>query len=1493
MSEDNIWNKNLEEIYKQTEGDDSCGYYPVGSNDFWHSGIHLDEEYVYPIMDGEIIAYRQYDKLEEIPKLQSVASSEFKKYSDNEKLFYKTTKYGHFLKDNSYKDQISINFYLIKHTFLENKHFYSLYFNLCPDNVFFSKFNEKITSSFIDYKDEIGNIKLPFTKRWEFQYLFNSNKDISIKSLKNNPLVFPGSSFYSILSISLTDYFNDKININGFKLSPSTELKNLKKEYLNIKNFDVKSNTIKKLIKIDNKFLGEKDYKTINCSEITTPITLNGNMLQNNNIIISLVNSNISKTEDNPVFDKIFLLPIAEIEEKKDGDKTKPYSLRDSNIYKIRNDKTFTIENCPLELENVDLSNRIIDNTICLLSEKEYRKLNSNQKMKFNYHKADTNLIISESISEKIEDENIDSINSTDSPTPIYSESINQNGYVFVYLSNTSDEQKRKIKIFVNGEEYVPQLKEASLNEIKKILSNETIQIDNKINVYKVYTVSIYKDDTFKKEDSSYYSLINTAKKYVCCKYYLQETVKREYEIENNGVEIMNIDGRLTQNLPNSMLDNNKSLFLPLYDSNDYSKNEVVKIITTNNSVFMADIDKIENSDLNLSNIELPGDSNKYYSKVNKKQVKIKLSDRKDDTSQPIIKKSNQIEKCNIQINSSTILGYPMTETKYKVASGKERYFDVNLFLEKNFITKNEEQKGTDKNNYYFYSSYPKDTILYEKKDNPTKIFLPADTELNIDLKSFFTENKKIAYKMEISKLPVYVDPECVERNSIVEIKQCPDYINLSSKNSISISAAKSQYLVEQFYKTFSKAIQNREFTSCECTFNNNLRGIFIDYYNKGVRTSLDYIWVKADYLEKIVDKKLIISKQNFEITKIIENFQYYSEFPLSGGSYLKYCYIPMGTVCIYDSYQLTSFGMGFYKIGIRQFWVFIEKKYLSTQYYSFKKIPKRIILYNTSHTVTKDSKEDDLQCISKNFYSLLNEDKIKKLKLECYDEKTKNFIGVYLKPDIFRVVGIDTIPLSSWFWIMDKNLKYTLIYDLMAGVKLKENSTFNVYPQSTNPTYLYYDEVTFNDNKEISWISNEDEKDQFKNSYNCITLKNTESNKIYYIPKKNADNYRTSALNWPKFFTYIKGNNKKIDKEFDSLLNEMEFTDEEKQILESYNKEEKKNNKQYYIYKDYKTITKSIVDKFRTLSVTHLHELDNEPYNTFFANIGMDTLKNYYNNYTQKAEIVPKLIQKGIISGETCKNNLLTFVNPIYFMNHLKTAGMFEFNPYEGKTYQQLALTSDAIDFSKTHSKDSVVHNPGFAPYIPDATEANNTVNSYAKINAFFLQDMGGYLHEGIDFYGVRKKPSELKTVHTPIHSLITGVVIRMDDYDPNNYGKHIMISDGKDRIFLLGHLCDYADGIQVGSHITPKMIVGYVGNTGNCISNTPKSEGGGTHLHVSVYITQYAKEIVTMEPSNMSGAIEVKLHGVSNNGAASYSGHSCKEFAVVNPFNYNEKRT
>ena len=255
---------------------------------------------------------------------------------------------------------------------------------------------------------------------------------------------------------------------------------------------------------------------------------------------------------------------------------------------------------------------------------------------------------------------------------------------------------------------------------------------------------------------------------------------------------------------------------------------------------------------------------------------------------------------------------------------------------------------------------------------------------------------------------------------------------------------------------------------------------------------------------------------------------------------------------------------------------------------------------------------------------------------------------------------------------------------------------------------------------------------------------------------------------------------------------------------------------------------------------------------------------------------------------------NSFYFLCPPYFYNKMDELGLFEFNPYEGDYLFELKVYAKVKKYKNLEYDLSkkVQSNPGFAPYLGIGVYGANK-NGYSKINAFFLQDFDTYGHEGIDFYGLRKLPSDPIKDHTPIHSLINGIIVKLGDHKEKHYGLHIIISDANNRLFLLGHLCGYAEGIDVGTIVTPKTIVGYVGNTGNCKSDVPKKEGGGTHLHLTVYITDAAKKIANKKTKKqMEEAVNLLLEIKCNDGSFSYKSYSDSTISVVNPFDYSEKR-
>lgn len=158
------------ETYKRTIGDDIeytkkfSGYYPIGSGNLWHSGVHIEYgsgEIIYPIIPGgEVIAYRLEDKYQECPLPEELTVSQYdndythyaSKYDEiiDEGFRYYKLKQG--LTENDKTYSVSNNFILIKHQVLEDNLitpliFYSLYMNLAPVKEKSNNPNEVVHSS--------------------------------------------------------------------------------------------------------------------------------------------------------------------------------------------------------------------------------------------------------------------------------------------------------------------------------------------------------------------------------------------------------------------------------------------------------------------------------------------------------------------------------------------------------------------------------------------------------------------------------------------------------------------------------------------------------------------------------------------------------------------------------------------------------------------------------------------------------------------------------------------------------------------------------------------------------------------------------------------------------------------------------------------------------------------------------------------------------------------------------------------------------------------------------------------------------------------------------------------------------------------------------------------------------------------------------------------------------------------------------------------------
>lgn len=156
-----------EDCYGNNEGF-AGGFFPVGENNFWHNGIHLqarkganDEELpVKPLADGHLIACRITDDYILAPVPRSMTEDRFNKINDKNKakaLEYYKKKGKKYIIIDEYKDKVlddalkdelkdvlelrySNNFALLKHSYKTPKNqsidFFSLYMHLCPKNYY-------------------------------------------------------------------------------------------------------------------------------------------------------------------------------------------------------------------------------------------------------------------------------------------------------------------------------------------------------------------------------------------------------------------------------------------------------------------------------------------------------------------------------------------------------------------------------------------------------------------------------------------------------------------------------------------------------------------------------------------------------------------------------------------------------------------------------------------------------------------------------------------------------------------------------------------------------------------------------------------------------------------------------------------------------------------------------------------------------------------------------------------------------------------------------------------------------------------------------------------------------------------------------------------------------------------------------------------------------------------------------------------------------------
>ena len=253
----------IEKIYDANETFPG-GFYPVGENNSWHGGIHLDGinskiNTICPIDNGEIIAYRLNEEYEEYseqldpyfdnieideairtnPDKATIIRNLFKSVDESNKAFimvdddeqdkikrsYDIENIEDFLKNifNKYSN----NFVLIRHIVRVNDNkivYYSLYMHLLPCNHLPKYTDEIYRIENPNIIEEKGEIVRPFFREW----IFTAKEGVLTNGLKmntGNSVIPSWSHVTEIVKInrkgiekqsSKIKVYSDVLNNNGF-----------------------------------------------------------------------------------------------------------------------------------------------------------------------------------------------------------------------------------------------------------------------------------------------------------------------------------------------------------------------------------------------------------------------------------------------------------------------------------------------------------------------------------------------------------------------------------------------------------------------------------------------------------------------------------------------------------------------------------------------------------------------------------------------------------------------------------------------------------------------------------------------------------------------------------------------------------------------------------------------------------------------------------------------------------------------------------------------------------------------------------------------------------------------------------------------------------------------------------------------------------------------------------------------------------------------------
>ena len=185
---------NLTQFYSDNENGYG-GYFPLGINNIWHSGIHINNQgYIYPFRSGELVAYNICEEYIKTSWPKFLNADNYNKLSDTNKKLYEKKKYGGYelIDETAAFEKCSNCFILLKHNVelstnsssKKDFSFFTLYMNLMPikDNPTLGDYYNKYKQIKVDLPKEPfyteWQLKLDNTTNLETIYKYNKGTDI-------------------------------------------------------------------------------------------------------------------------------------------------------------------------------------------------------------------------------------------------------------------------------------------------------------------------------------------------------------------------------------------------------------------------------------------------------------------------------------------------------------------------------------------------------------------------------------------------------------------------------------------------------------------------------------------------------------------------------------------------------------------------------------------------------------------------------------------------------------------------------------------------------------------------------------------------------------------------------------------------------------------------------------------------------------------------------------------------------------------------------------------------------------------------------------------------------------------------------------------------------------------------------------------------------------------------------------------------------------------